>query len=152
MLTQALERLERLIEEQRTLGIRGLHLAASYETRARIAGWMHDRAAFTRYAQLSAAEYATEDLDRVTSGRAAFIRQSRLQPFVHQQVGRLGAVGHALLSGLGGVDDRVDDRLVGVLADKGVDAAASLVSARLARALGRAGDGLLAGPRRCDHA
>jgi tetratricopeptide (TPR) repeat protein len=53
----ATARLSRLIEQQRELGVSGLHLGASYEARARVAIEMRDRAAFQEYGALSAREY-----------------------------------------------------------------------------------------------
>jgi tetratricopeptide (TPR) repeat protein len=53
----AAERLERVIGEQRQIGISGLSLGASYEARARIAIWAGDRAAVEEYGRLTAQEY-----------------------------------------------------------------------------------------------
>jgi hypothetical protein len=50
-------RLDRVIAEQRELGITGLVLGASYEARARIAIWANDGAAVEEYAALTAREY-----------------------------------------------------------------------------------------------
>jgi hypothetical protein len=57
MLLRAAQRLELIIEKQSALGTKGLHLAASYEARAKIAAWMGDKTTFERYAHLTAAEY-----------------------------------------------------------------------------------------------
>jgi hypothetical protein len=53
----AAERLERVIVEQRRLGITGLQLGASYEARARVAIWAGDRDALQEFGRLTAAEY-----------------------------------------------------------------------------------------------
>jgi hypothetical protein len=53
----ATRRLDALIARQHGLGVVGLHLGASYETRARIAIWAHDVAAFTHFVDLAAHEY-----------------------------------------------------------------------------------------------
>jgi tetratricopeptide (TPR) repeat protein len=53
----ASEQLERLIEEQRALGVRGLQLGATYEARTRVAFRANDPSAIARYGQLTAAEY-----------------------------------------------------------------------------------------------
>jgi hypothetical protein len=53
----ASQRIERLIERQLALGASGLRLGLSYETRALIAIWQGDLAAFERYARLTAREY-----------------------------------------------------------------------------------------------
>lgn len=54
---QAAERLQRLIARQCELGVRGLHLGASYEVRTRVAVLAGDAAEVAEYAQLTAAEY-----------------------------------------------------------------------------------------------
>jgi hypothetical protein len=82
LLAQALERLDQLIAEQCALGIKGLNLAASYEARARIAAWMHDRVEFTRYAQLSAAEYANGHSSALSARYAALM----VEPRTHAEV------------------------------------------------------------------
>jgi serine/threonine protein kinase len=53
----AAQRLERVIDEQRALGITGLQLGASYEARARVAIWAGDRQALQEFGRLTAAEY-----------------------------------------------------------------------------------------------
>ena len=54
---QAAERLDALIAEQRSLGVTGLVIGASYEARARIAIWSGDDDALAEYATLTAKEY-----------------------------------------------------------------------------------------------
>jgi tetratricopeptide (TPR) repeat protein len=54
---RAAARLEALIAEQKELGVTGLNLGATYETRARVAIWSGDDAAFDTYAKLTATEY-----------------------------------------------------------------------------------------------
>jgi hypothetical protein len=54
---RAASRLERVIEEQRELGVTGLNLGASYEARARVAVWAGDAAGVETYARLTAQEY-----------------------------------------------------------------------------------------------
>ena len=76
-LSQAVARLDSLIEEQCALGIKGLQLAASYDARARVAVFMHDRLAFTRYAQLSAAEYAQGHGSALSARYAALMVEPR---------------------------------------------------------------------------
>jgi hypothetical protein len=53
----AAERLERLEERQRALGVTGLRLGLTYEARARMAIWAGDAAAFDRYARATAQQY-----------------------------------------------------------------------------------------------
>jgi len=53
----ASERLERLIEKQTALGIKGLSIGLSTEARARIAIWAREPQQFERYASLTAREY-----------------------------------------------------------------------------------------------
>ena len=53
----ATARLQRLIAAQRELGVRGLHLGASYEARTRIAIWAGDKPAIAEYGRLTALEY-----------------------------------------------------------------------------------------------
>jgi tetratricopeptide (TPR) repeat protein len=50
-------RLERLLDEQRRLGIKGIQLAATYEARAKVALSMQDGRGYREYARLGAAEY-----------------------------------------------------------------------------------------------
>jgi hypothetical protein len=57
----AAERLERLEERQRVLGITGLRLGLTYEARARMAIWAGDAAAFDHYARATAKEYRYAD-------------------------------------------------------------------------------------------
>jgi tetratricopeptide (TPR) repeat protein len=54
---KAVARLDAVIEEQKKIGITGLILGASYETRARIAIWAGDDVALNEYANLTAKEY-----------------------------------------------------------------------------------------------
>ena len=56
-LTQASERLERVIDAQRALGVSGLELGASYEARARVAIWASDEPAIEEFGRLTAREY-----------------------------------------------------------------------------------------------
>jgi len=53
----AVARLEQLIAAQLKLGVTGLRLGLSYESRAQIAIWSGDKQAFEEYAQLTAREY-----------------------------------------------------------------------------------------------
>jgi hypothetical protein len=53
----AIERLERLISAQTTLGVSGLKLGLSYEARARVAIWADDETQFEHFARLTAREY-----------------------------------------------------------------------------------------------
>jgi hypothetical protein len=55
--TSAIARLDDLIQRQTALGVSGLKLGVSYETRAQVAIWCDDESAFERYARLTAAEY-----------------------------------------------------------------------------------------------
>jgi hypothetical protein len=57
----AAERLERLEERQRSLGVTGLRLGLTYEARARMAIWAGDAAAFEHYARATAKEYRYAD-------------------------------------------------------------------------------------------
>jgi Protein kinase domain/AAA ATPase domain len=57
----AVERLERLEERQRALGVTGLRLGLTYEARARMAIWAGDAAAFEHYARATAKEYRYAD-------------------------------------------------------------------------------------------
>lgn len=53
----ATQRLERVIETQRAIGVTGLHLGTSYEARARVAICAGDTAALETFGQLAAREY-----------------------------------------------------------------------------------------------
>jgi hypothetical protein len=53
----ATDRLDRVVAEQKELGITGLSLGRSYEHRARIAIWAADIDAFERFAKLAAQQY-----------------------------------------------------------------------------------------------
>jgi AraC-like DNA-binding protein len=55
--TSAVARIDELIQRQTALGVSGLKLGVSYETRAQIAIWCDDENAFERYARLTAQEY-----------------------------------------------------------------------------------------------
>jgi tetratricopeptide (TPR) repeat protein len=55
--TTAIERLARLLEQQRSLGVKGIQLAATYEARAKVALCMQDSASYREFARLGAAEY-----------------------------------------------------------------------------------------------
>ncbi len=55
--SQAIRRIERVIEQQQALGVTGLQLGRSYEHCARVAIWSRDVAAFERYAALAAVQY-----------------------------------------------------------------------------------------------
>jgi tetratricopeptide (TPR) repeat protein len=50
-------RLDALIERQQTLGVTGLKLGLSYESRAQVAIWANDVAGFEQYSRLTAREY-----------------------------------------------------------------------------------------------
>jgi tetratricopeptide (TPR) repeat protein len=54
---RAVARLERVIADQRELGVTGLNLGASYEARARVAIWAGDADAVQTYTRLTAQEY-----------------------------------------------------------------------------------------------
>jgi tetratricopeptide (TPR) repeat protein len=54
---RAVDRLERVIADQRDLGVTGLNLGASYEARARVAIWAGDADAVEKYTRLTAQEY-----------------------------------------------------------------------------------------------
>jgi tetratricopeptide (TPR) repeat protein len=54
---QASARLNQLIADQRSLGVSGLNLGASYEARARAAIWAGDPAAVEHYGTLAAQQY-----------------------------------------------------------------------------------------------
>ncbi|HKP55634.1 MAG TPA: serine/threonine-protein kinase [Polyangiales bacterium] len=54
---QGAARIERLIAQQRELGVTGLNLGASYEARARIAIWAGDQPAVERFGKLTADQY-----------------------------------------------------------------------------------------------
>jgi len=54
---RAVSRLDRVIADQRDLGVTGLNLGASYEARARVAIWSGDAAAVEKYTRLTAQEY-----------------------------------------------------------------------------------------------
>lgn len=68
----AARRLEKLIAEQRKLGVTGLNLGASYEARTRVAIWAGDTEAVETYAELTAREY------RHGNGSALGARYERL--------------------------------------------------------------------------
>lgn len=54
---RASARLSRLLDEQRSLGIKGIQLAATYEARAKVALSQQDSKSYREYARLGAAEY-----------------------------------------------------------------------------------------------
>jgi hypothetical protein len=56
-LAGAVDRIEAVIAQQTQSGVTGSRLGLSYETRAQIAIWQRDAAAFERYAELTAREY-----------------------------------------------------------------------------------------------
>jgi tetratricopeptide (TPR) repeat protein len=79
---QASERLDKVIADQRSLGVSGLNLGASYEARARAAIWAGDSAAFERFSALAAQQY------RYGHGSMLGVRYERLMEEAQMHKGK----------------------------------------------------------------
>jgi hypothetical protein len=101
-----------LIEEQKSLGVSGLYLGASYEARTRVAILAQDRAEIARYGALTAREY------RHGSGSALGARYERLM----DEASRSGA--RSSLPELASLQSTVE----GSVGDSGTISAAALVA------------------------